>query len=245
MKPTIANFHTIKQLVKQILLTLCFATSITPCFADGSITNLAINTTAMKTPFIKKGRYANISDQSGIELKDDFIPIVSGISYYTSQKQNYVLFNLAFGEQNLNISSVSWVKEGNLATFDIQPAIHQFNQMPSSGDYCIAIMVDGNEINKPICSIAIQKGDAYDLTISEIGDVLTRRVVVNGFTSHSQVQITITPGKSQIAQCNRNAETGKPICKFDNIPQTKEAVKANISIPHTSTTNHNLARFWN
>lgn len=210
--------------MKKLFIVLSLS-GIAYTFADGFSGNLVINTTTLTSPYI------NASNNTIIDKNNPSAGPISGYYALTSGINNLafntvrknggfmpynISFGLNFGGVGLSASSIAWRANGDTPgssyTFSITPYMYPAGQTPASGDYCIVVSVNGNEIASPVCTVAIQKGDSFPSNIWYDPAAIVN-VTVPDFLANSSVNVQITPGNAQKVICTRSSEWATPSCQ--------------------------------
>lgn len=219
------------------LFVVLFLSGIAYTFADGFSGNLVINTTTLISPYI------NASKNTIMDKNKPSAGAISGYYALTSGVNNLafntvlknggfmpysISFGLDFGGKGLSGSSVGWSANGDTLgssyTFSITPYAYPAEQAPDSGDYCIVVSIDGNEIANPVCTIAIQKGDSFTSDIW-YDPTATVNVKVPDFLANSTVHIRIAPGNAQKVICTRSSEWATAKCQVASSSDVKALPK--------------------
>ncbi len=208
--------------MKKILSILALI-STASVFADNFTGALTINTNTLASPYINASANT-LKDGSGKILNgySTLQPGLNQLSFNTVMKKDGYIpydisFGLTFGGVGTDGSSIGWTANGDTKsssyTFTITPAMYPAGQAPAAGDYCIEVSVNGNLISKPVCSIAIQKGDSFqdDIWYDPDGAV---NVTVQGFSAYSDVSVNVTKGNAQQVICTRATQWATPSCKL-------------------------------
>ena len=220
--------------ILSILAVIC----TTSVFADNFTGALTINTNSLASPYINPSANT-LKDSSGKILSgySALQPGLNQLSFNTVMKNGgYIPYNinfsLSFGGMGLDASSIGWTANGDTPgssyTFTIAPAMYPADKAPAAGDYCIEVSVNGNLISKPVCSIAIQKGDSFkdDIWYDPDGAV---NITVPGFLANSDVSVNVTKGSAQRVICTRATQWATPSCKVSTSQTATQTNNANNS----------------